>query len=269
MFYLPFPYAYDNQGSVTYDFVAGSNGRVPAHDPITRSGGIPDCQFDVSEVIGEFQVTRVRCSICIVQFVGVLLAPALVLAETGPGSEKDKMVERQWGKAFKGLAVSIASERSSYGPGERIVLSVLLKNSGQKDTRVATPAPLAIFRPTVQLPDGKESPLTLRGRMLTESAREGGVGGVILAPGKALRVDLVLDRLYDFSLSGKYAISVCAVLFGQDTTIASNKLEITVNTSLDNHEAEYIWDRTNTPAKSATRAKASQHSALIRPVSGK
>jgi hypothetical protein len=50
---LPLPYVYDKQGGVTYSLVAGTNGTVPTHDPIT--GSTVACYFTSADAYSVYQ----------------------------------------------------------------------------------------------------------------------------------------------------------------------------------------------------------------------
>jgi hypothetical protein len=172
----------------------------------------------------------------------VLTVPALALAEPNRTFERDLSNGREWGRTIDGLAVSIATNKRVYAPGEQIILNVLLKNVGHERVHLTETAPLGSYRPIVLLPDGKESPLTLRGRVLTDSALGGGsASGAVLEPGACRCVEFVLNQLYDLTQGGKYVVSVRRVLFGNAKAIPSNRLEITIDESLGKPEQEHIW----------------------------
>ena len=153
------------------------------------------------------------------------------LCQPSGGNEQGR--EKTWGTAVKGQALSISTEKAAYAPGKPIVLSVCFKNFGREDVEVVKTAPLGIYRVDVLLPDGKKSPLTLFGTQREDSEGEGSKTIGALKPGEEARVELELSRLFDFTVAGKYTVSVERAVwndggFSSTVKAVSNKLEITV-----------------------------------------
>ena len=186
-------------------------------------------------------MTRVLRAACIYLVVGILALPFLAWFDTSAGAETNKPVEKTWGDAVEDQAVSITTEKAVYAPGERIVLNACLKNIGQHDVKAITMQPSPIYQVSVLLPDGKELPLTLYGNSIFKNPwKIGSRSTRILKPGEETHVEeLQLSRLFDFSLAGKYVISVKRAVIRRDGTVrpklyaTSNKLEITVDESIE------------------------------------
>ena len=175
---------------------------------------------------------------CFLQLVGLISIPGLALAQTKPGPEMKEESKREWGEAVEGQAISISSEKATYAPGERIVATLSIKNAGRQDVDVTTAAFLMLYDITVLLPDGKEAPLTLFGKRVTESSRSGGsVSSQVLKPGEQISLEFDLSTLFDFSLDGKYTVWARRIV-GKSAASkkplmpSSNKVAITVDASL-------------------------------------
>jgi hypothetical protein len=164
------------------------------------------------------------------------LSAALISVDAFAGSESEKTVERTWGTAVEGQALSAMTEKAAYAPGERIILNVSFKNVGREDVKIVQTNPLALYHVSVLLPDGKPAPLTLFGKGTANCpifARSVGT----LRPGQETSATLPLSRLFDFTLSGKYTVSVQRGVwkdgaFSSTLKATSNKLEITIDNSL-------------------------------------
>ena len=101
----------------------------------------------------------------IVHLATVWALPVFAIAEPERKGEPDITEGRQWVSNVEGIAISIATDKQRYAPGEQIVLNVLLKNVGNSEVHLWETYVLDSYRPTVFLPDGKKSPLTLDGRI--------------------------------------------------------------------------------------------------------
>jgi hypothetical protein len=188
---------------------------------------------------------RVICMICIIQCVNVIALPIPIWGEIQSNPEKDKEIRRVWGKPVGGQAISITTEKVVYAPEEAIILEINFKNIGHEDVRVIEESPLEMYKLIVLLPNGKEAPFTLYGKNANENWRDGSKAIFVLKPGMQRRVTFMLSRLFDFSLAGKYSVSVKRDVFKYEkvesiSEAISNKLEITVDDRLEH--------RANTPS---------------------
>ena len=155
-------------------------------------------------------MSRVWYSPFIVQFAAALALAAVALAEPSAKLEEDISKGRAWGRTAEGLALSIATEKRTYAPGEQIVLNVLLRNFGETPVLLIEQNPLWSYRPTVLFPDGKKAPITIHGKTVSEDDVGSGISecGHLLEPGEMRCVEFVMNKLYDFTRSGKYTVSV-------------------------------------------------------------
>ncbi len=204
-------------------------------------------------------MTRVSCATSISNVILALVLPVVAMVENSPGSEADKKVKKTWGKAVEAQALSIGSLRAAYAPGEPILLKVCFKNVGEKDVKVVYADPLGLYQVSVLLPDGKPAPLTLfgiqreSGPRVSVLPRDGKPAPLTLfgiqreagpressefalgtlKPGEETCDELELSRLFDFTLAGKYTVSVQrAVSVSSTLKATSNKLELTVDESI-------------------------------------
>jgi hypothetical protein len=151
-------------------------------------------------------------------------------------SDTDATPKRHWGKTFGGgLAMSIATDKSTYAPGERVILDLLLRNVGESDVNVSSLDMFLGFRIIVSLPDGKTVPYSRWGKQRRTSAneREGSRFGAPFAPGQQLECKINLSRLFDFTEEGKYRIvvnrtSIVAQLAHKPPAGTSNVIEIEI-----------------------------------------
>ena len=105
--------------------------------------------------------------------------------------EKDeKEATRVWGEAVEGQAISIATQESTYTPGEPMTLNVQFKNVGSNDVKALGMAPFDIYKVTVVLPNGKNAPYTLFGKDYLGIPKGDSFSGVILKRGKFNRLKL-------------------------------------------------------------------------------
>ena len=148
-----------------------------------------------------------------------------------------------WGDPVYGQAISISTGKPAYPPSERIVLNICLRNTGTVPVRFPTDDPLLEYRIKVLLPDGKKAPTTLRGTQRF-SIGTGGGGSSVLRPGRSREMRIDLTRLFDFSLAGRYTISVERTLLGPVSVEApprvakSNQIKVVVDERLGNPESE-------------------------------
>ena len=204
------------------------------------------------------------------------------MAGEKPRSPKSEDAARAWGKTVEGQAVSIATEKASYAPGERIVLNIRFKNFGNTELRVRTMDSLYMYDVAVSLvggthrdavfdgehgpvraiPESGKVPHTLFGKIRLEPAKGEAPSPSVLKPGQYRSVAVDLTRLFDFSLEGKYVVSVQGPVFkdgmflwtdGRFQRTASNELEVTVDGHLGN---PVVVNLGRGPKKTRTKRKA-------------
>ncbi len=144
--------------------------------------------------------------------------------------------DQEWGPAVFGQVLGITTDREVYAPGEPITLKIFLKNVSDHDVQFIRYDTLFAYRFSVSLPDGKAAPLTLYGKDRTSRSHASGSSYPILKPGEVVNFDVELSRMVDFSLAGRYTVSMWGgVIDVKDKQIAatkradSNRLEITVD----------------------------------------
>ncbi len=138
-----------------------------------------------------------------------------------PSSPAQMPAAREWGKPVAGLATGIYTEKEVYGPGEPVTVWLFFKSVGPVELNTE---PDTLFRNCdidVTLPGGRPAPLTLfgqsqkheRDRQTREAAEhppdnEGAYGCVAPHDGREGGPIEMVNRLFDMSESGKYAIVV-------------------------------------------------------------
>jgi hypothetical protein len=176
----------------------------------------------------------------------VFCSPLVVLSQSFSESVKEKKKEREWGKTVEGQAISIRSDKAAYAPEERIKLSITYKNLGQTPVKASRFWDnFNNFEIKVILADGKKAILTAYGKHCDENRRVGGGSASVftLEPGKEFTIELPISRCFDFSLEEKYTIVVQREIASSKNpkkleTVASNKLEITIDEKLSKDEKE-------------------------------
>lgn len=180
---------------------------------------------------------RILCAVLLLQFVNVSVLSICAMADSESRKEMNVESKRKWGKETQGHAISIIAKNEVVSPGEPIILTISLKNVGTADIRVLETAPLAAYDIEVLGPNGEKVPLTLYGKISLESNREGSRSVSILKPGAESSVEIHLNRMFDFTIPGKYTVSVQRAIWKADTSpqklkAISNKVNLTVDESL-------------------------------------
>jgi hypothetical protein len=169
------------------------------------------------------------------RFVAIVLFPVIAIAQNEPKAAHLD-AKREWGKAVEGQALSIATEKTVYAPGERVVLNVAFKNVGQKIVFIGVDYFFNSNSVKVMFADGKDVPLTSYGKLYAK--RKGGSGFTFDAkPGEYLHIEIELNRMFDMTLAGKYRISVQRNITRENKELeekaTSNEIEIEINESLN------------------------------------
>lgn len=180
---------------------------------------------------------RVLCTIFLLQFVNVSVLSICAMADSESRKEMNVEAKREWGKETQGHAISIMAKNAVVSPGDPIILTISLKNVGTEDIRVLETAPLAAYAIEVLGPNGEKVPLTLYGKLSLESHRLGSRSVSILKPGAESSVEIHLNRMFDFTIPGKYTVSVQRAIWKAETDpqtlkTISNKVNLTVDDSL-------------------------------------
>ncbi len=155
---------------------------------------------------------RISCIVALLQFANASVLPICVMADSKSGEKIGAESKTAWGEATDGLAISIVTPRAVYGPHERIVLTISLKNVSNDDKRIGQTSPLTLYDVEVLAPGKNKTPFTSYGKNRLENSREAGVRGSVLRPGEVTSVDIDLNRLFDLTLPGPYTVSVQRVV---------------------------------------------------------
>jgi hypothetical protein len=193
--------------------------------------------------------------------------PALLLLAVIPtvcsASDDGDKPKRQWGEAVNDQAISIATNKGEYAPGEKIILDIRHKNVGREDVRAwLTGWWLAVYDIEVSDWNGKSVPLTLYGQRRLDTARMiGNAGSGPLHPGEEIGLCINLTRLFDLSNEDTYTVVVKRRLKFRDRkreegAIGSNKIEIRVRDRLATTEdREFDAGRWVLPERKLSREK--------------
>jgi hypothetical protein len=170
---------------------------------------------------------------------------AAVLTVTFLLSCKASDADRKWGEAVEGQQLSIKTDKSAYPPGERIILSIVYKNSGDQPI-MTTGGTERHYDIKVIGEDGRDVPLTRYGQ-------GGGLGRIFnrsviqITPGEEQETKYPLSRMHDLTMNSKYTITVKRKVWRDDEsgskwiTVTSNKLQITIDSRLDPDFGNLGW----------------------------
>ena len=163
--------------------------------------------------------------------VGPYVGGFQVNAQEKPSAAAGGATDRKWGDVVGGQALSVATEKSAFAPGERIVLNIRFNNVGKADVRATLDGTLDIYEVAVLLPDGKPAPQTLFAKNYYRR-RSGSRSYPVLKPGRYYADTINIARLFDFSVNGKYVITAKRHVWkdgGFKDTATSNPLEIVID----------------------------------------
>jgi hypothetical protein len=154
-------------------------------------------------------------------------------AGTEPAAESAGEGKREWGKETEGQAISIMTKKATFASGELVVLTISLRNVGSQDTKIITQAPLGSYDIEVLGRNGEKVPLTLRGKVESETVGYGSSSVTLLKKGQECTVEVPLNRLFDMSLPGKYTVSVTREVWKPGVKAPapkaiSNKIQLTM-----------------------------------------
>jgi hypothetical protein len=165
----------------------------------------------------------------------VIVLSAFAMSQNGLASENEARDREVWGEPAEGQAISISTPQAPYAAGDVISLVIHFKNVGDKEIMTSLTVVLEMYDVTVLLPDGKNAPLTLYGKCHSSSnVRSGSAHGLPLKPGQIHSSQVVLSRIFDMTLPGKYTIFVERCVWKPGTKrpypkAVSNKLEIAIS----------------------------------------
>ncbi len=118
---------------------------------------------------------------------------------------------RKWGETIEGCRISLTADKPRYRFGDSIDLRVLAQNIGRDRLEVFGTGYFGC-EVEVYLPNGHPAPTTIWGELMLHPKKVSAIsaGGTILLRDEESRPDDlgVLNRAFDMSLDGKYAIVV-------------------------------------------------------------
>ena len=131
---------------------------------------------------------------------------------------------REWGEARNGFELSILSLPRE-DPDALPRLSVVIRNVGQGEKRLAVPGWLFFYRTEVRQADGAVIPLSPFGRELTKPDRSTERIEIGLAPGEFHETEIPIGSMFGLRAKGGYRVTVaCQTGPGEDTV--SNQIQI-------------------------------------------
>jgi hypothetical protein len=118
----------------------------------------------------------------------------------------------QFGPVCDGLQIGLGSEKATFAPGEKIAVTVVVRNSSDHEVWWGDEGVYRDWDIVLKDPQGKEPPLTALGVKWRQIRRPpiylSSGRTLILKPGEERRDAFVLSDLYDLSNTGKYTLRV-------------------------------------------------------------
>ena len=138
-----------------------------------------------------------------------------------------------------GCSISISTTKPQYASGEPVSLIIDLKNVGTTNL-VVERGTFAHYDITVLFGNGDHVPMTLFGkRELERKHLAGSLALLTLKPGEQTSLEIPLSRLFDFSLTSSYKVSVSRQVrmpgTGSWVMVHSNEVEIGVDNTFITH----------------------------------
>ena len=152
----------------------------------------------------------------------------ITMAETmaRPCLGQDRTVEAAW-------ELSATLEKESARAAEPVVIFIILKNISQQPGSFVRSSLLRDYNVSVTNEKGEEMPLTRFGR-LEHDAAGGHFRRIVqsIAPGEQVQDRLLVNRLYDMTMEGKYTVriqrSVVAQHSGKPAWITAKDVTVTI-----------------------------------------
>jgi hypothetical protein len=182
------------------------------------------------------------------------LSSLILMGQFSFGSESQESANREWGQPVGGQAISIAIEKKDCITGDKVILNIAVKNMSDHDVRSRVSGPLDLFKIRVSFPDGRDVPLTMWGRREVLDAAGGSLSDRTLHPGEQISVRIMLSRLFDLSLGGKYTVMAKTKVI-VDTkarkiaTANSNSLQIEIDDRFKESDSINQWTFPNAKKK--------------------
>lgn len=140
---------------------------------------------------------------------------------------------RVWGDPVDGCRISASVVSSKIPAGQPVVLTVVLRNDGQREARFARLSKWFEYDYTITVADGQSVPLTRFGQQQRRFTEVGGPAVLQeLEPGQEVVSKVEISRLYDLTLSDRYVIEASKALLSQNgqgsVKVASNRVDFEI-----------------------------------------
>jgi hypothetical protein len=127
------------------------------------------------------------------------------------------------------IALSITTKLSTYKPGEKVLINIIVKNVSDKQYCEnhfweTGEAELNGYSLEVVDANGNNLPLIPQTRERGMRSR----GNLCFDPGSTIKESLLLDRLVDLNTPGVYRISVGHIDHGKNVRVISNNILVTI-----------------------------------------
>jgi len=132
------------------------------------------------------------------------LFPALAATKAAKPPAK----EVSGSNAATGYLLSVTLEKPEVSASEPVVIRVAVKNGSKESISYILELPEKTFKLSVKDAKGREVPLTAYGKRLFGKRPQGesGTQGVNLKPGAKSEFRMLVNRIYDMTVSGTYTI---------------------------------------------------------------
>jgi hypothetical protein len=139
-----------------------------------------------------------------------VLAAAFFLCTSLPAQqpEQTNSPERQWGPITEGFQLSARLEKDEVGVCEPIVLELHIRNASAEVLLLDDILPEMDYEMTIEDEQGNIMPLTSYGRRIMSNKEEMGSKVLKFKPWEEQRCSVLVNRIYDMTFSGTYAIAV-------------------------------------------------------------
>lgn len=115
------------------------------------------------------------------------------------------MANLEWGPLGEGWALSLSMDRGEFLMGEKVTMTLITKNASNKGLKLPVLSKWTTYQ--FQLRDTSGNvPLTRFGQRMKTRSLDSGHGNAEIPAGEMLTIELELNRLFDLSLTGKYAL---------------------------------------------------------------
>lgn len=132
------------------------------------------------------------------------------------GPKEAKPVLNRWGRVSEGFQLSARLEKELVGPCEPVILVVVMRNASKGILSLAESSPERDYKFVVKDDQGASIPLTRYGKRLMDSTEEFRLVTLKMKSQEEIRSEILINRIYDMTLSSTYSIIVKRNVFRQD-----------------------------------------------------